>query len=771
MNNTIINKMLKSAIIIGLAIIAFIPLYIENSFFFLFITGKAFAFRILVEIIFAIWLILILREKGTSIIGTDRSIAPRINYISIAITCFTIIVLIADLLGFNPLRSIWSNFERMEGWITIIHLWAYFFVASSIFGNSSEKNSEGRKYWNIFLNVILFAGTLTAFYGLFQFFGLADVHQSASRVDASLGNSAYMAVYMIFMSFISIYLIFVSIKQKINKKDGSIALLSIYSLLFILFSFILFQTATRGSAFGWIGGIFIVCGIIAIFGGGMSSDNEEKKIYNILRYISICIISLIIIFGATVYINKDSSWVKGNEALNRLSSITLSSLKGEGRAFIWPMAVRNIFNNPKTIVIGVGQENFNYIFNKDYNPLMYGQEQWFDRAHSVFLDWLVASGLLGLIIYLSFYILSLVYIWKSNLDLGQKASLTGLIIAYGIHNVFVFDNQTSYVMFFTILAFISSITISKTYSWLGHSNKKVSEDGLVIRDYIYNPILIIVFILFIYFINIRNIQANRGLIIAMKSCSGSIPLSIKPYQDILKLNQTTANQEIREQLISCAGNIMNNNTVPQKLKLDFYNLTKSEIEKQISESPNDARIYSIGGSFFNNIGDFNTALPILDKAYELTPRKQAIAFELATNYMNTNRAQDAVDIAKKAYESAPGYSLAKMAYIVTLINANQENKARELFGDEKELFLDQRVIAIYAKQKKYSKIIPIYKELISKDPENPQLYMYLSVAYLSNKQTWLALEELKSIIKKFPETKDQIDPIIKDIESGKNPLQ
>ncbi len=71
MNNTI-NSMIRSTIITGLAFIAFIPLYVSGSLFFPFITGKAFVFRILVEIIFALWLVLILREKGTSVANTSK---------------------------------------------------------------------------------------------------------------------------------------------------------------------------------------------------------------------------------------------------------------------------------------------------------------------------------------------------------------------------------------------------------------------------------------------------------------------------------------------------------------------------------------------------------------------------------------------------------------------------------------------------------------------------------------------------------------------------
>jgi O-antigen ligase len=770
MNNTTINTILRYSIITGLALISFIPLYVANSFFFPFITGKAFAFRIIVEIVVFLWLVLVLRQKGTNDAVSDRNVAPRINYLTIGVTALTIVALLADLLGNNPLRSIWSNFERMEGWITIIHLWAYFIVMSSIFGSAVDEKGEGRKNWYRFLNITLLAGTITAFYGLFQYLGLAEIHQSVNRVDASLGNSAYMGVYMVFNFFIAIYMFIIAYGSRMLKNNAAVAMMSVYGILAVLFFFNLFNTGTRGSILGWALGIMVACGIYAIFGRSMIDGGIEKGQSKITRIIAGSAIALVIVAGLLLYFNNDVPWIKNHSVLGRLASISISDTKSQARQFIWPMAVKGTFQNTKTAIIGIGQENFNYIFNKDYTPLMYGHEQWFDRAHSVFLDWLVAGGLLGLIAYLVLYILALYYILKSDLSIGQKSVLIGLLVAYGIHNVFVFDNQTSYVMFFTVLAMISAMAGGKAYKWLGHSSEKRSDDAIVVRDYVFVPVVVIAFIVVLYFVNIRNIQANTRLIAALRSCGAINTLSTKPFEKALSLNQTTANQEIREQLFACTGNVLGSDQVSPKIKSDFFTFVKQEIEKQIATTPNDARIYVLAGSLMNAAGDFTTSLPLLEKALELTPNKQSVHFDLATNYINTGRPQDALDISKKAYELAPGYDLAKMAYVVALINNKEEKKAHELFGDDESIFTDSRVIAIYTRQKNHEKVIEIYKKLHAKSPEDPQTHFALASAYLRANQTWSGLKELRLISERYTEAKSQIDPLIKQIEGGKNPF-
>lgn len=749
MQNTI-NTILKYAIITGLAVIPFIPLYVAGPLFFPFITGKAFAFRIIVELIFAIWLVLILREKGTSAYGTDRSVAPRINLITILITVFTFVVLIADLAGMNPLRSIWSNSERMEGWMTIIHLWGYFMILSSIFGTGEEL----RNNWHRFLNVTIIAGTITAIYGLFQYFGWAQIHQGSSRIDASLGNSAYMAVYMLIHVFISAYFAIVNFpKNKI--------LFYLYSVLSVLFSFILFQTATRGTIIGWVAGIIVACFIYAVWG------RKEKGQSNLSRAISGGVILLIIILTTAFYLNKDAVWIKNSEVLSRLASISIKDTRTQARGYIWPMAINGSFETVKTSLIGWGQENFNYVFNKNYNPKMWAHELWFDRAHNVYLDWLIAGGLLGLVLYLSLYITSFIYIIRSNLSLGQKSALIALLVGYSIHNVFVFDNQTSYVIFFTFLAFVHSFRQSKILSIFKNSDKPITEDYITVRDYIFVPVIVILLFITLYFVNVRNIQANVRLIDVLRSCSDGGNPSTKYFERALSLNQTTLNQEIREQLISCSINVFASDAISPKTKDEFYIFTKKEIENQISTTPNDARIYILGSSFYNSIGDWASALPLIQKARELSPYKQTPMLDLAINYINTSKPKEAVEIAKKAYELATDYPLAQSVYVMSLINNGEEQKARELFLDKPELFSDQRVIGLYMKNKQYDKAISAYKNVLTKNPNDVDTHSRLASVYYISNQLQKAIEELKVLKTLSPQLNKEIDATIKMIQEGK----
>ena len=159
------------------------------------------------------------------------------------------------------------------------------------------------------------------------------------------------------------------------------------------------------------------------------------------------------------------------------------------------------------------RKTFNYIFNQYYSPHLWGQEQWFDRAHNVFIDWLVDGGLLAFLLYISLYLLSLWYIWKSSLSTAEKSIFTGLLAGYAVHNMFVFDNLASYYLFFLVLAFVFNLQESKGFAWLEKLNKNDE-----VANYVILPFAAILFVVVLYFINIRPIEANTDLIAALMDC-------------------------------------------------------------------------------------------------------------------------------------------------------------------------------------------------------------------------------------------------------------
>src|SRR5690606_37151375 len=99
-----------------------------------FISTKAFAFRIIVEVIFAAWILLAIANP------VYRLKKSAVLY---SILAFLAVIGLADFLGAAPLKSFWSNFERMEGYVSLLHFGMLFAVMASVFRETNWKT-----WWN-----------------------------------------------------------------------------------------------------------------------------------------------------------------------------------------------------------------------------------------------------------------------------------------------------------------------------------------------------------------------------------------------------------------------------------------------------------------------------------------------------------------------------------------------------------------------------------------------------------------------------------------------
>jgi tetratricopeptide (TPR) repeat protein len=293
--------------------------------------------------------------------------------------------------------------------------------------------------------------------------------------------------------------------------------------------------------------------------------------------------------------------------------------------------------------------------------------------------------------------------------------------------------------------------------------KKTFEKDTI--EYVVLPIVIVFFIFVVYTVQYRLIQANSRLIDALISCSSNGIPDASLYEKALLVDSTTANQEIREQILNCSLRVINAQQAPGPMKQAFFALAMQEIQNQINYAPKDARMYVLGGSFMNGIGQYTEAVPLLEKALELSPRKQSVIYDLATSYLNLNTNIDkAVEIMKGAYESAKTNSQAKISYATTLISANREKEAKELFKDNPSALNVIQIAQAYAVKKQYTKAIEVYKALLKASPNDINYLSQLAQTQYLAGQKYAAIETLKLISADKPELKIQVDEAIKQIE-------
>ncbi|KKT41603.1 MAG: Tetratricopeptide TPR_2 repeat-containing protein [Candidatus Giovannonibacteria bacterium GW2011_GWA2_44_13b] len=703
----------------------FLPLMVSNKLFFPFISGKNLLFRAIVEILFALWTYLALK---------DERYRPRKSWIFICVTAVIIVLSLSTVFSVDANRSLWSNFERMEGLVGHVHLYLYFVMLIGLF--RTEKD------WWKFFHVSIAASLIAAVYSFLQLGGALEIHQGGDRIDATLGNATYLSVYLLFHLFLLLYYYLkASTAPLAGRKVRKIA----YGIIFAAYSVLLYHTATRGSILGFLGGLFLFALILGF-------TSREKK----YRIASAGLISGVLLLVIGFYFLKETDFIKNNSVLGRFRDISLSDSGNEARFIIWNMAFQGFKEHP---VLGWGMENFNLVFNKYYDPSLYTKEPWFDRAHNVFLDWLVAAGILGLLAYLGVFASSLYVLWKKR---GiEFAVFVGLLGAYFFQNLFVFDQLISYLMFFAVLAFIHSF---------GASEKKPPVKLAPAAANALTAFAVIIFVFVFYNVNVKAYFENRMLIEAFSSASqgpDKVSDAFEKFKKAIAYN-SIGTRETREQLAQLMTQISGRNDIPQELKSEIAKYTISEFKKQLEISPTDTRYHLFLAVVYNAVGDFGNARASIQKALLYSPKKQQIKLELVQSYYLEKDFDKAIELMQSIIEEAPNYPEAMSNLILISIVAGYDDLADKEIAEfaKQGIFQDDDLVRwanAYASRKRFDKVIPIYEELFRRNPADTQTSVNLAAAYVELGEKNKAVEVLRKAIAQTPAFKDQGEKFIQQI--------
>ena len=312
------------------------------------------------------------------------------------------------------------------------------------------------------------------------------------------------------------------------------------------------------------------------------------------------------------------------------------------------MAFKGILERPLT---GYGQEGFNYVFNKFYDPSLYAQEQWFDRAHNAFIDWLSAGGIPAFLLYLSLFGSAIVLLWKSSeLSRPERIALTAALVGYAVHNLFVFDNLYSYIYFFAILALIDS-QVSRPVERIEKAAVLSAEDGTIYAL----PISVVFLSAIIWFVNVPGMSTASNLIIAMKPNDTGVSSNIAAFENLAK-NSNFAAQEVREQIVSFAGAIVQSSSVTNEQKQRAVSLAVSEMQKQVVSYPLDARAHLQLSYVYRLAGNADEALKEIKIASELSPKKEGFWIEMGIIEFNKGNVKEAQKAFNTAYVLGPQFS-------------------------------------------------------------------------------------------------------------------
>ena len=743
------EKNLLKVIKIGLYAALLTPFLTIQKFMFPFITSKVFIFNILVEIILASWLILIILYP---------QYRPKLKSLSITLLSFFGILILSSALGADINRSFWSTQERAIGVFTFIHFLAFFFTLSAL---SAEE-------WKKYIKFSVLASVVMSLFAIVQLYNSNLILQNSGpvvdRPGSFFGNAAFLATYLLFNIFLSLWLSFESFMKNNGKK--------VFQWLYLAagifeIGILVFLTETRGAMLGLLAG-FIALLVYFAFKGQVSGYGVNLKKY------SKFILAGILVFAAIFFFTKGSPVWQKVPGLNRLADISLTDATTQTRFIAWNMALESFSQKP---VLGYGWENFKYPFDKNYDPRLmrfgFGETYW-DKPHNVILEHMISGGILGILSYLSIFFFAAYYLLRRR-DHGDlesaKPFFLAILSAYFIQNLFLFDTFGSYLMFFMFLAFVAG-------NYDGDKKEAISSGGSTRGRKIISVLILLAMIAPIV-VNAKILSANnRQYWIANYYANSMQDKAIEAYHSARDrfnpyLDQTYADFS--------------------SLTVDLYNQGKldnaavvlkeaiSAIDAAIGRKPNNFSYYLNLADAANNTYAFSPkqlfaiSESSIKKAFELSPKRQQIYYTYSKLKLLQGKKDEAVGLLKEAVGLDPESGDPHFIYGLFLLETKDSKnglaeieKAAEL-GRAPRSADEYRIIGnYYGDLEMYTKAIESYKQALALNPGDIDAGLKLGIVYYYAGDNKNAKFLFSQILNGMPEFRDmpgykQIEPILKDL--------
>jgi tetratricopeptide (TPR) repeat protein len=218
----------------------------------------------------------------------------------------------------------------------------------------------------------------------------------------------------------------------------------------------LLLTGERGAVIGLGSGVLAIGLIVAL----------SRRYSSSLRWASLVGILLLLVIPIAVYAARGTALVRWNTTLDRLSRLSPRDRSTRTRLITFGVSWRAFKARP---LLGYGPELYTVASVRHFNPDILTYEQgWWDRSHNTLTDRLAMEGAIGLLAYLSIFVaagLMLVKVFRLEPHGDLTVPITaGMLSAYFVQNLFIFDSPSSYLLFFATLAFVDFLAAGRTHA-------------------------------------------------------------------------------------------------------------------------------------------------------------------------------------------------------------------------------------------------------------------------------------------------------------------
>jgi len=484
-NKFIMNKVIKNIV---LALIFVLPVFIlPNTFY-----PMAFSKSILIEgttlFLATLWIIGKLFKKDAT------EIQKNIVYPIFGLYIF--FILISSINGIFPPVSFWSTFDKGTGLIFMVCLFVLSIIISSVF----KKIEDWYKVFAVFV-------TSGIFFSLGSFLTVLGVKFSdVLIIDAPsgflIGNSSWAGLYLTFVFFISLGLVFSS-KIKSQKVIGILGAITAFfnpvltgfvmQVADVKFGFIGFaQTASYSMFFG--------IGLLVLYLIFRKIESYKIRKIFISSVLGICIVSMISL--AFIGLGPIRNFITEKAGPNRL--------------VFWDIAIQGFKERP---ILGSGNGSYPYLYGKYFNPIIldpsYSPEFWVDRAHNIYFDELVSSGIIGFILLIFLYGIILWGLLKAAIKQEEKEGILFMTLFIGvmsflIQGLMIFQISMGWFIIALLLAFVANFCFKDWLIFSHKDNHRKNSNGNNL-NWALSVVVIIIFVTTFKYVIIQPYKISRGL--------------------------------------------------------------------------------------------------------------------------------------------------------------------------------------------------------------------------------------------------------------------
>jgi tetratricopeptide (TPR) repeat protein len=397
-----------------LAAVILVPVFFNIYSSRIFEPDKITLLRSLALLILLAWLVKIVELGGFHWVRLEPGKSKIKSFLKIPLVApalgIAILYLLATLFSITPSVSLWGSYQRLQGTYTTL---SYLVIFGAIIANLRKRNQLER-----IITVVIAVSLPVTLYGVLQKFKIDPVPwggDTSRRIAANLGNSIFVAAYLIMVFPLTVGRIVESFKA-ILTEEGKLTIPIVKATLYIFLAAMqviaLYMSGSRGPALGWMASSYFIFLLLSLY---------WRK-----RWLTLATLGVTVAIGAFLIVFNISGGplesLRESPAIGRFGLLLdAESNSALVRKYIWegaaaltsiheplefPDGSKDRFNTIRPLV-GYGPESMYVAYNKFYVPDLAHVEKRNaspDRSHNETWDSLVITGVLGIIAYLAVFV-------------------------------------------------------------------------------------------------------------------------------------------------------------------------------------------------------------------------------------------------------------------------------------------------------------------------------------------------------------------------------